>query len=87
MTCWVYVLYSLSKKTLYIGSSDEPDLRLHTHNLGKVCSTKSGIPWVRVWLEETENRTLALKRERYLKSGWGRRWLAGKIDLGRWQSG
>jgi putative endonuclease len=72
---WVYVLYSEEHDRFYIGSSASPDVRLNAHNSGKVRSTKAYKPWKRVWLEEYESRSIAEKRERYLKSGWGRKWL------------
>ncbi|MBN2562068.1 MAG: GIY-YIG nuclease family protein [Phycisphaerae bacterium] len=71
---YVYVLRN-SKGRLYIGSSSAPDERLVSHNAGRVRSTKSHRPWSRVLLEEHPDRQAAEKRERYLKSGWGRRWL------------
>jgi putative endonuclease len=70
---FVYVLRSAMVARLYIGSSAEPDARLGSHNAGRVRSTKAGRPWERVLLEEYSDRATAEKRERYLKSGWGRR--------------
>ena len=72
---FVYVLYSESSDRYYIGSSLKPDDRLSSHNSGKVKSTKSGRPWTRVYLEEASDRSSGLKREKYLKSGYGRAWL------------
>ncbi|MFH0907203.1 MAG: GIY-YIG nuclease family protein [bacterium] len=69
----VYVLRSEDTGQLYIGSSADPDARLASHNAGCVCSTKSHRPWKRILLEEHAGRGTATKRERYLKSGWGRR--------------
>ncbi|MBU1694118.1 MAG: GIY-YIG nuclease family protein [Verrucomicrobia bacterium] len=72
---FVYVLQSTVGPHLYIGSSASPDERLAAHNAGRVRSTKAYRPWVRVLLEEHPDRVMAEKRERYLKSGWGHRWL------------
>jgi putative endonuclease len=72
---YVYVLRSRNQGRHYIGSSANPDKRLIAHNAGRVRSTKKWRPWERVFLEEHPNRVAAEKRERYLKSGWGRRWL------------
>ena len=60
---------------MYIGSSANPDTRLAAHNAGRVRSTKSLRPWKRIFIEEHNDRNTAQKRERYLKSGWGRQWL------------
>ena len=77
--------YKALGQRLYIGSSAEPDERLGSHNAGRVRSTKAWRPWQLVFLEEYQDRATAEKRERYLKSGWGRRELAALLE--RWQSG
>ena len=76
---YVYVLKSIGHDRQYVGSSADPDQRLKAHNAGKVKSTKGYRPWLRVLLEEHADRNAAEKRERYLKSGWGRRWLKEQI--------
>ena len=85
MRYFVYVLRSAMVARLYVGSSAEPDARLESHNAGRVRSTKAWRPWKRVLLEVYSDRATAEKRERYLKSGWGRRELAALLE--RWQSG
>lgn len=70
----VYVLKSLTKGTQYVGMSDNTDRRLEEHHRGKVTSTKSGVPWKKIYEEECENRIEARKREKYLKSAAGRRY-------------
>ena len=72
---YVYVLKSCKGERLYIGSTASPDDRLASHNAGRVRSTKLYRPWQRLHLEERADRASAEKRERYLKSGWGRQWL------------
>ena len=69
---YVYVLQSRQTDRFYIGSSASPDERLKSHNMGRVRSAKGGKPWKRILLEAHEDKPSALKRERYLKSGWGR---------------
>ncbi|WP_136080126.1 GIY-YIG nuclease family protein [Pontiella desulfatans] len=61
------------------GFKAPPDERLKSHNAGRVKSTKAFRPWERVFLEEHPDRNTAEKRERYLKSGWGRRWLKNRF--------
>jgi putative endonuclease len=79
---YVYVLTSQSARHLYIGSSADPDARLAAHNAGRVRSTRSFRPWTRVLLEEHPDRQTAARRERYLKSGWGRQWLRRALSPG-----
>ena len=84
---WVYVLKSEVDGSLYIGSSADPDQRLRSHQAGRVRSTKGKRPRKRVFLEEHPDRQTAEKRERYLKSGYGRRWLRQQLPPEGWQSG
>ncbi len=79
---YVYVLRSSSPERLYIGSSADPDNRLKSHQAGRVRSTKAYRPWVRILLETHPDRETAEKRERYLKSGWGRKWLKVNVLSG-----
>ncbi len=82
---YVYALWSSSYKKIYVGFSENPDQRLADHNKGKSKWTKKYKPWQRFYLKSFEDKISALKHEKYLKSGWGRRKL--KIDLENWQSG
>lgn len=50
--------------------------RLAEHNLGKVKTTMAFRPWEVVHREEYRSREDAIRRERYLKTGAGRRYLA-----------
>ena len=77
---YVYVLSSVVCNRLYIGSSADPDVRLASHNAGRVRSTRSHRPWRRVLLEEHPDRDTACRREKYLKSGWGRKWLSAHVS-------
>jgi putative endonuclease len=75
---YVYVLRNAAGR-LYIGSSAAPDERLASHNAGRVRSTKAHRPWQRILLEQHPDRDTATRRERYLKSGWGHRWLEKRL--------
>lgn len=79
---YTYVLYSESYKNYYVGISGDVEKRLLGHNKGNTKSTKPYIPWRIVHVEVFENRILARKREKYLKSAAGRRWRKGNINLG-----
>ncbi|MBU0708983.1 GIY-YIG nuclease family protein [Patescibacteria group bacterium] len=70
---YVYILQSLKNGSLYIGYTQDSQERLKAHNLGENISTKNGIPWKLVFYEAFLNKKDALSREKYLKSGWGRR--------------
>ena len=74
----VYVLESLTKKRLYIGMSENLNRRVDEHNSGKVFSTKGFRPWQIIHTEEYPDSQTARKREKYLKSGYGKMWLKQK---------
>ena len=64
---YVYILQSKVDKTFYIGYTSNLDLRLKEHNEGKSRYTKKKIPWKIVYSETFENKSEAIKRERFLK--------------------
>ena len=64
----LYIIYSPKTDRYYIGVSGELENRLARHNKGTSRSTKSGSPeWRLVYKESYESRSLAMKRESYLK--------------------
>ena len=78
---FVYVLFSPSRRRTYVGCSENWRDRLEAHNARRVTATRSGVPWRLVHLEEVDSFLLARRREVYLKTSAGRRWL--KNALGR----
>jgi len=78
-----YVYLLLSKKTgkWYVGSTKNLQKRILNHNAGKNRSTKHGIPWKIIYWEISLNRNDARAREKYLKSGMGRRYLKNRLKF------
>jgi putative endonuclease len=72
---YVYVLYSKSLSKRYVGSSSDINKRLIEHNSGKSKFTKGGIPWRLIYSEQFDTNSEARKREIFLKSGNGRKFL------------
>jgi putative endonuclease len=54
-------------KSFYKGYSTDPFKRLQIHNRGLSRYTSKKIPWRLVFVQECENKTEALKREKQLK--------------------
>jgi len=76
----VYVLRSLSNGKRYIGyTSKTAEVRLHEHLTGSNNWTRSNGPFKIIHTEEYENKTDAIKRENFLKTGQGRKWLDENI--------
>ena len=73
---YVYVLKSLKNGKRYVGSTDLlPEERLKKHNYGSNQFTKRNGPFELVHQESYSNKTEARKRENFLKSGAGRKYL------------
>ena len=69
----VYVLLSGRIRRTYVGCSQDVVNRLRQHNLGKVKATKYGVPWRLIYEEYCNDYKEARRRERYYKSGAGRK--------------
>jgi putative endonuclease len=73
-----YFIYVIKSKEgfIYKGMTDNLHRRLVEHN-NKTLSfwTKRGTNWELIYKEEFDNKTEALKRERWLKTGVGREYL------------
>jgi len=65
---FVYLLYSKSAHTFYVGSTTNLEQRLQSHNDKRNPSTIHGVPWKLVYYEAYGNRLAALDRERKLKN-------------------
>ena len=76
----VYVLYSLEYNKTYTGFTSNLIERFRSHNeLGKKGFTKRYRPWIVVWVESYESKKEAMTREKYLKSGIGRKFIREEI--------
>ena len=75
----IYVLKSKKDSKLYYGLTKNIEDRLKKHNSGSVSSTKSRAPFDLIYFEKAENISTARKREKYFKSGFGRKYIRGKI--------
>ncbi|MBS4028931.1 MAG: GIY-YIG nuclease family protein [Ignavibacteriales bacterium] len=75
MNYYVYVLWSEKLKKRYVGSTKDVIERLRQHNNGTSKFTSGGIPWKLIHHEEYETLQESRQREKYLKSGFGRKWL------------
>ena len=72
---YVYVLHSKKDGELYVGCTQDLEKRLTEHNSGRVPATKLRTPFEVIHYEAFRNRYDAYFREKWLKSGWGRKYL------------
>lgn len=76
---FTYVLKSNKDGYLYIGYTNNLKHRLWEHLQGRVESTSSRLPIKLVYYEACLSQIKALKREKYFKTGFGRRFLTSRI--------
>ncbi|MGE0586975.1 MAG: GIY-YIG nuclease family protein [Cyclobacteriaceae bacterium] len=76
---YVYVLESEVNGRFYIGYSEQPDRRLAEHNSGKVKSTKPYRPWKKIYAEQFNSESEAMRRERELKAKKSRSYISRLI--------
>lgn len=76
---YTYVLKSTIDNNLYIGYTEDLRSRLIEHNRELSKSTKARAPFVLVYYEACNDKYKALHREKYFKTGFGRKFLKDRI--------
>jgi putative endonuclease len=79
MMHYVYVLRSMKDGRLYVGYTGDLRRRLTEHNAGVVPSTRCRLPFKLIYYEACTEEADALKRERYLKTTYGKRYIRGRV--------
>jgi putative endonuclease len=72
---YTYVLKSGKDGNFYTGSTSNLMKRLEEHNKGQVPSTRYKLPLNLIYYEACLNKDDAFSREKYLKTGMGKRYL------------
>lgn len=76
---YVYVLQSLKDHNKYTGYTVNLSLRFEAHQKGNVSSTKHRRPFKLIYFEACLNQKDALKREKYLKTHYGKMFLGNRL--------
>ena len=76
---YVYLLVSSKDNNFYTGYSSDLKKRFKAHNSGRCLSTKHRRPFELVYYEACLNEFDAKSREKYLKSGMGKRYLRNRL--------
>lgn len=76
---YVYVLKSEKDGNWYTGYTDNLQKRINEHSLGLNTSTKDRRPFKLIYYEASINEKDAKAREKYLKSGMGKRYLKNRM--------
>ena len=77
---YIYVLKSNNDDNLYVGYTSNLKRRVDQHNKGEVGATRNRIPLILIYYEACLNKHDALKREKYFKTGFGRRFLGNRLE-------
>lgn len=76
---YVYVLLSEKDGKKYTGYTQNLSLRFEQHQLGKVTSTKHRRPLQLIYFEGCLNQNDAIRREKYLKTHYGKMFLKNRL--------
>ncbi len=79
MFFYVYVLESLKNGDRYIGYTSNLKKRIEEHNQGKSIYTGIRKPWKLIYFEGCTDMQDAKRRERYLKTHQGRKFLGLRL--------
>jgi len=79
---YTYVLKSEKTGQSYTGATNNLENRLLEHNSGKVFSTKNKGPFELIYFEACLNKNDAFRREKYLKTGMGKRYIKNRLKGG-----
>ncbi len=76
---YVYILKSRKDGKWYKGSTNDLRKRFKQHNENKSTWTKNKGPWDLIYYEACLNEEDARSREKYLKTGMGKRYLKNRL--------
>ena len=76
---YTYVIQSKKSQYRYTGSTNDLQKRFNQHNKGLSTWTKERGPWKLVYYEACINEEDAKAREKYLKTGMGKRYLKNRL--------
>lgn len=80
MFYYVYIIQSLRNGYLYVGFTQNLPKRIHQHNQGYTYSIRNFRPFELIYYEAYRDKKDAIGREKYLKSGWGRRFIRKSLE-------
>jgi len=85
LSFFVYVIHSVHSNKKYIGQTNDLKKRIIQHNdpdnKSSLFTKRYQGPWELIYSEELQSRSEATIREKYLKSGSGRRFLLKVLQM------
>lgn len=83
---YVYVLKSKTDENWYTGYTNDLERRISEHNKGSTRSTRGREPFDLIYYEASLHEDDAIAREKYLKSGMGKKFLRNRLSNQRDES-
>lgn len=79
MSFYVYVLKSKNGEKMYTGCTNNLRKRFKQHQVGSVTATKKRLPVELIYYEMCLDQEDAYTREKYLKTGMGKRYIKNRL--------
>ena len=79
MYWYTYILKSKQDELFYTGCTNDLRKRLRQHNAGHMVATRKRRPFDLLYYEACKNQTDAYAREKYLKTGMGKRYIKNRL--------
>jgi putative endonuclease len=76
---YTYVLRSKRDGKFYTGYTSDLENRIEKHNRGQIESTKMRKPFELIYFEACSDEKDAIRREKYLKTSWGKRYIRSRL--------
>ena len=76
---YTYVLISFTDRKFYTGYTEDLKGRFEQHTKGQVLSTRDRRPLVLIYYEACQDKSDAMRRERYLKTYHGKMFLKKRL--------
>jgi putative endonuclease len=76
---YTYVLRSERDGQFYTGYTTDLKNRIERHNRGQSESTKMRKPFELIYFEACLDEKDAIRREKYLKTSWGKRYIKSRL--------
>lgn len=76
---YTYVLRSKRDGKFYTGYTSDLENRIEEHNRGQIESTKMRKPLELIYFEACSDEKDAIRREKYLKTSWGKRYIKSRL--------
>ena len=76
---YTYVLRSERDGNFYTGYTSDLENRIKKHNSGQIEAARMRKPFELIYFEACSDEKDAIRREKYLKTSWGKRYIKSRL--------